>query len=31
MGIGENTHIAFNDPYEANFQDPLLVKEVQLH
>jgi len=31
MGIGENTHVAFNDPYEANFQDPLLVKEVQLH
>jgi glucosamine-6-phosphate deaminase len=31
MGIGENTHIAFNDPYEANFQDPFLIKEVQLH
>jgi glucosamine-6-phosphate deaminase len=30
MGIGENTHIAFNDPHEADFHDPLLVKEVNL-
>jgi glucosamine-6-phosphate deaminase len=26
MGIGENTHIAFNDPHVANFNDPELVK-----
>lgn len=30
MGIGENTHIAFNDPHSANFHDPLWVKEVEL-
>jgi len=30
MGIGENGHIAFNDPAVANFEDPLLVKEVVL-
>ena len=30
MGIGENTHIAFNDPFVANFNDPLLVKKVEL-
>ena len=30
MGIGENTHIAFNDPHTANFNDPLLVKVVTL-
>ncbi len=30
MGIGENTHIAFNDPYVANFNDPLWVKLVTL-
>lgn len=30
MGIGENTHIAFNDPYEADFDDPLMVKVVKL-
>ena len=30
MGIGENTHIAFNDPHEADFHDPLMVKEVNL-
>jgi glucosamine-6-phosphate deaminase len=30
MGIGENTHIAFNDPYIADFNDPLLVKVVTL-
>lgn len=30
MGIGENTHIAFNDPHVADFTDPQLVKEVEL-
>lgn len=30
MGIGENTHIAFNDPHVANFNDPQLVKVVKL-
>ena len=30
MGIGVNTHIAFNDPHEANFNDPLKVKLVGL-
>ena len=30
MGIGVNTHIAFNDPHVADFNDPLLVKEVDL-
>jgi len=30
MGIGENTHIAFNDPHVADFNDPLLVKGVTL-
>ena len=30
MGIGENGHIAFNDPGFADFQDPLLVKPVKL-
>jgi glucosamine-6-phosphate deaminase len=30
MGIGENTHIAFNDPHVANFRDPETVKRVQL-
>lgn len=30
MGIGENTHIAFNDPHVANFNDPHLVKLVNL-
>jgi glucosamine-6-phosphate deaminase len=30
MGIGENTHIAFNDPHTADFNDPLLVKLVTL-
>lgn len=30
MGIGENGHIAFNDPPVADFQDPLLVKVVEL-
>jgi glucosamine-6-phosphate deaminase len=26
LGIGENGHLAFNDPYIADFNDPLLVK-----
>jgi len=30
MGIGENGHLAFNDPPVADFQDPLLIKKVQL-
>jgi glucosamine-6-phosphate deaminase len=30
MGIGENTHIAFNDPFVADFNDPLKVKIVNL-
>ena len=30
MGIGENGHIAFNDPHVADFQDPKLVKIVEL-
>lgn len=30
MGIGENTHIAFNDPHVADFNDPLAVKVVDL-
>ena len=30
LGIGENGHLAFNDPPFADFEDPLLVKEVQL-
>ena len=30
MGIGENGHIAFNDPPVANFADPLKVKIVKL-
>jgi glucosamine-6-phosphate deaminase len=30
MGIGENAHIAFNDPANADFQDPLMVKAVAL-
>jgi glucosamine-6-phosphate deaminase len=30
MGIGENGHIAFNDPHEALFEDPKLVKVVEL-
>lgn len=30
MGIGENSHIAFNDPHVANFKDPELVKIVEL-
>ncbi len=30
LGIGENCHIAFNDPHVADFSDPDLVKQVQL-
>ena len=30
LGIGENGHIAFNDPPVADFQDPLTVKLVKL-
>jgi len=30
MGIGENGHLAFNDPPVADFNDPLWVKQVEL-
>lgn len=30
MGIGENTHIAFNDPHVADLKDPKTVKVVDL-
>ena len=30
LGIGENGHIAFNDPAVADFGDPVSVKEVEL-
>jgi glucosamine-6-phosphate deaminase len=30
LGIGENTHLAFNDPHVARFDDPELVKIVEL-
>ncbi|MBR1706243.1 MAG: glucosamine-6-phosphate deaminase [Bacteroidales bacterium] len=30
MGIGENGHIAFNDPHVADFHDPLRIKQVRL-
>ena len=30
MGIGENGHIAFNDPPVADFYDPAVVKKVEL-
>src|ERR1700749_184010 len=30
LGIGENTHLAFNDPHVALFGDPEVVKEVEL-
>lgn len=30
MGIGENCHIAFNDPHVANFEDDVWVKVVDL-
>ena len=30
LGIGENGHIAFNDPPVADFHDPVLIKKVPL-
>jgi len=30
LGIGENGHIAFNDPHVADFNDPLRIKKVNL-
>ena len=30
MGIGENGHIAFNDPHVADFNDPEPIKKVEL-
>lgn len=30
MGIGENCHIAFNDPHVADFNDPVLIKKIDL-
>ena len=30
LGIGENTHLAFNDPHVADFNDPVLVKVVDM-
>lgn len=30
LGIGENTHLAFNDPHVAFFNDPKIVKVVNL-
>jgi glucosamine-6-phosphate deaminase len=30
LGIGENGHIAFNDPHVADFADPLVVKPVHI-
>lgn len=30
LGIGENGHLAFNDPAVANFQDPYTIKLVKL-
>jgi glucosamine-6-phosphate deaminase len=30
LGIGENCHLAFNDPHVAFFDDPLIVKQVEL-
>lgn len=30
LGIGENGHLAFNDPPVADFNDPFLVKKVEL-
>jgi glucosamine-6-phosphate deaminase len=30
MGIGENGHVAFNDPPYADFDDPVWVKSVQI-
>lgn len=30
FGIGENGHLAFNDPHVADFNDPLIIKKVDL-
>lgn len=30
MGIGENTHLAFNEPFQADFNDPEIIKIVRL-
>jgi glucosamine-6-phosphate deaminase len=30
IGIGENGHLAFNDPHVADFDDPLVVKAVEI-
>lgn len=30
LGIGENGHLAFNDPHEANFSDPEIIRAVRL-
>lgn len=30
LGIGENTHLAFNDPHVADFADPEIVKIIDL-
>lgn len=30
LGIGENTHLAFNDPHVADFNDPYKVKVIDL-
>ena len=30
LGIGENGHLAFNDPDTADFDDPLAIKPVEL-
>lgn len=30
LGIGENGHLAFNDPHEADFSDPETIRVVQL-
>lgn len=30
MGVGENTHLAFNDPHVADFNDPQAVKIVDI-
>lgn len=30
IGVGENGHLAFNDPHVADFEDPLIVKPVEI-
>ena len=30
IGIGENGHLAFNDPHVADFDDPHVVKPVEI-